>query len=95
MSGLVGDSVVAVVDLPLMAPGEVGEAPVPQVDVDRWVLDHDRVTLDYDRSNNVRHTRMLGGVEPLQLRMLTRLENPGEDACVLGSSTWVGTPTTA
>ena len=76
VSGLVGDSVVAVVDLPLMAPGEVVEAPVPQVDVDRWVLDHDRVTLDYDRSNNVRHTRMLGGVEPLQLRMLTRLENP-------------------
>ena len=76
VSGLVGDSVVAVVDLPLMAPGEVGEAPTPQVDVDRWVLDHDRVTLDYDRSNNVRHTRMLGGVEPLQLRMLTRLENP-------------------
>ena len=76
VSGLVGDSVVAVVDLPLMAPGEEGEAPVPQVDVDRWVLDHDRVTLDYDRSNNVRHTRMLGGVEPLHLRMLTRLENP-------------------
>ena len=76
VSGLVGDSVVAVVDLPLMAPGEVGEAPVPQGDVDRWVLDHDRVTLDYDRSNNVRHTRMLGGVEPLQLRTLTRLEDP-------------------
>ena len=76
VSGLLGDSVVAVIDLPLMAPGEVGEAPVPKVDVDRWVLDHDRVTLDYDRSNNVRHTRMLGGVEPLQLRMLTRLENP-------------------
>ena len=76
VSGLVGDSVVAVVDLPLMAPGEVGKAPVPSVEVDRWVLDHDRVTLDYDRSNNVRHTRFLGGVEPLQLRMLTRLENP-------------------
>ena len=76
VSGLKGDSVVAVVDLPLLAPGEVGEAPCPQVDVDRWVLDHDRSTLDYNRKNNTRQARMLGGVEPLQVRMLTRLEDP-------------------
>ena len=76
VSGVVGDSAVAVVDLPLLAPGEVGEAPCPQVDVDRWVLDHDRATLDYNRKNNTRQARMLGGVEPLQVRMLTRLEDP-------------------
>jgi len=76
VTGLVGDSVVAVVDLQLLPPGEVGEAPCPQVDVDRWVLDHDRSTLDYNRKNNERQTRVLGGMEPLQVRMLTRLEDP-------------------
>ena len=76
VSGLKGDSVVAVVDFPLLAPGEVGQALRPHVDVDRWVLDHNRSTLDYNRKNNVRHTRMFGAVEPLQVRMLTRLEDP-------------------
>ena len=76
VSGLVGDSVVAVVQLSLMAPGELGEAPCPPVEVDRWVLDYERVTLDYNRKDNTRHTGLFGGFEPLQLRMLTRLEDP-------------------
>lgn len=76
VSGLVGDSVAAVVQLPLMAPGEFGEAPCPPVKVDRWVLDYERVTLDYNRKDNTRHARLFGGFEPLQLRMLTRLEDP-------------------
>ena len=84
VSGLVGDSVVAVIDLPLMAPGEVVEAPVPQVDVDRWVLDHDRVTLDYDRSNNVPPHVGRGGA--LAIAHADPVGKSGEDACILGPS---------
>ena len=77
VSGLLGDSVVAVLDVPLMQPGSKVTLAHPEVaDVERWVLDHERVTLDYDRRNNSRQTRLLGGVEPLQLRLLSRLENP-------------------
>ncbi len=76
VSGLVGDSTVAVLNLPLMAPGEVAEVPRPPIKVDRWVVDYERVTLDYNRKDNTRHSGLFGGIEPLQLRMLTRLEDP-------------------
>ena len=77
VSGLRGDSVVAVLDVPLMQPGSKVSLAHPDVaGVDRWVLDHERVTLDYDRRNNSRQTRLFGGVEPIQLRLLSRLENP-------------------
>ena len=77
VSGLRGDSVVAVLDVPLMQPGSKVSLAHPDVaGVDRWVLDHERVTLDYDRRNNSRQTRLFGGVEPFQLRLLSRLENP-------------------
>jgi hypothetical protein len=73
-----GDSVLAVVDVPLTSPGARSTVDAPAVSgVDRWVLDEDRVTLDYDRSNNVRQVSgWFKGMEPLQLRMLTRLEDP-------------------
>ena len=64
ISGLRSDSVVAVLDVPLMQPGSKVSFKLPNVEVDRWVLDHERVTLDYDRRNNSRQTRLLGGVEP-------------------------------
>ena len=64
------------VSLPFVSPGETETAPLPEVEVDRWVLDYDRSTMDYDRSNNVRHPRAFGAIEPIQIRMLTRLEDP-------------------
>jgi hypothetical protein len=78
ISAMQGDSVLAVVDVPLTAPGARSTVDAPAVSgVDRWVLDEERVTLDYDRSNNVRQVSgLFKGAEPLQLRMLTRLENP-------------------
>ena len=78
ISAMQGDSVLAVVDVPLTAPGARITVDAPAVSgVDRWVLDEDRVTLDYDRSNNVRQASgLFKGMEPLQLRMLTRLEDP-------------------
>ena len=76
-SALLGDSVVAVLDIPLVAPGEQVNVELPGgLEADRWVLDHDRVTLDYNRKNNVHRGGLLGRMEPLQIRMLTRLENP-------------------
>ena len=78
ISAMQGDSILAEVDVPLTAPGARTTVDVPAVSgVDRWVLDEDRVTLDYDRSNNVRQASgLFKGMEPLQLRMLTRLEDP-------------------
>ncbi|MGB2015674.1 MAG: M1 family aminopeptidase, partial [Flavobacteriales bacterium] len=59
VSGLRGDSVVAVLEVPLMQPGSKVSLAHPDVaGVDRWVLDHERVTLDYDRRNNSRQTRL-------------------------------------
>ena len=76
VSGVVGDSAIIEVSLPFVSPGETETAPLPEVEVDRWVLDYDRSTMDYDRSNNVRHPRAFGAMEPIQIRMLTRLEDP-------------------
>ncbi|MGB2229227.1 MAG: M1 family metallopeptidase, partial [Flavobacteriales bacterium] len=78
ISAMQGDSILAEVDVPLTAPGARTTVDAPAVSgVDRWVLDEDRVTLDYDRSNNVRQASgLFKGMEPLQLRMLTRLEDP-------------------
>ena len=95
ISAMQGDSVLAVVDVPLIAPGARTTVDAPAVSgVDRWVLDEDRVTLDYDRSNNVRQASgLFKGMEPLQLRMLTRLENPDKTQ-VFCCRRWGGTPTT-
>ena len=77
VSAIRGDSVVAELSVTLMEPGSKTTLACPNIpNVDRWVLDHDRVTLDYDRSNNCRQARWFSGIEPLQLKLLSRLENP-------------------
>lgn len=78
LSAMRGDSVVRVISVPLLAPGQKTSVDMPALDgIDRWMLDRDRVGLDYDRRNNQRRAKgFLKPLEPLQFRLLSRLEDP-------------------
>ena len=94
-SALLGDSVVAVLDIPLVAPGEQVNVELPGgLEADRWVLDHDRVTLDYNRKNNVHREACLDAWSRCKFACSRGWKIPRRVRC-FGRQRWVGTPTTA
>jgi hypothetical protein len=58
-------------------------------DVDAFVLDYDRLTLDVQRKNNYRRTSgLLPGFEPLAVRMLAGV--PNHNRTTIGALPWAG-----
>ncbi|MFN0014468.1 MAG: M1 family metallopeptidase [Saprospiraceae bacterium] len=61
----------------------------PEVDADCFVLDHERSTLELNRSDNTRRTTgLLPGVEPIRLRALALSEQ--SDRTEVGVLPWIG-----
>ena len=87
VSGLVGDSVVAVVDLPLMAPGEVGEAPVSAGGRRPLGLGPRPCDLGLRPQQQRAPHPHVGRGGALAIAHADPVGKSGEDACVLGSST--------
>ena len=92
VSGLVGDSVVAVVDLPLMAPGEEGKAPVPSGR--RRPLGFGPRPRDprlRPQQQRAPHPHV-GRGGAVAIAHVDPVGEPGKDACVLGSSVGLERP---
>ena len=63
-------------------------ASFPDVEADRFVLDHERAALDLNRHNNsLRTSGLFPGMEPLRVRALALAEQP--DRTELGVLPWV------
>ena len=92
VSGLVGDSVVAVVDLPLMAPGEVGKAPVPSSGgrpMGFGPRPRDPGLRPQQQRAPHPHVGRRGA---LAIAHADPVGESGKDACVLGPSPWLERP---